>query len=306
MPRKPSITQPTLSRSIAALEGLVEVRLFDRTQKGVTPTPYGRILLDRGEAVLMREFDLRREIRLLAGLEEGSLTISAGPYLAETTVATAIARVSLAHPHLKIHCATADPADVARDVLEERIDVGVATTGGLETEERLAVEPLPVQRIYFACRPGHPLAGEPTLTLKRVFEFPLVTTLLRGEHAALAMSAGLVPGVFRRGANDFAPQIYVTSAVLGRLVARESNAVFPGTASMLAADIADGRLVALDFDAPAMRTSGGIIYLKNRTLAPAAVAFIEALRQAESEAQAASPVKTSPRLRPRSRRKRTA
>jgi DNA-binding transcriptional LysR family regulator len=88
------ITQPTLSRSIAALERELGVPLFDRSHKGVTPTPYGRVLLAQGELVLKRETDLRREIQLLAGLEEGSLVVSAGPYLAETTVATAIARVS--------------------------------------------------------------------------------------------------------------------------------------------------------------------------------------------------------------------
>src|SRR5450432_3355721 len=150
------ITQPTLTRSIHSLERLVDVRLFDRSHKGVKPTAHGRVLLQRGEFVLNRERDLRRELRLLSGLEEGSLAVSAGPYLAESTVASAIARVAQAHPGLKISCTSADPAQVVRDVLSERIDVGVAAVDGLESDGSLVVEPLPVQRIYLACRPGHP------------------------------------------------------------------------------------------------------------------------------------------------------
>jgi DNA-binding transcriptional LysR family regulator len=98
------LTQPTLSRSIAALERDLGVRLFERSHKGVTPTVFGRVLLERGAIVLEREAEVRREIQLLAGLEAGSLTVSAGPYFAEGVVATSIARVAVAHPGLRIKC----------------------------------------------------------------------------------------------------------------------------------------------------------------------------------------------------------
>lgn len=49
----------------------------------MTPTPFGRVLLERGENLLSSEAELRREIRLLAGLEAGSLAIGAGPYASE-------------------------------------------------------------------------------------------------------------------------------------------------------------------------------------------------------------------------------
>jgi DNA-binding transcriptional LysR family regulator len=279
------ITQPTLTRSIRALERLVDVRLFDRSHKGVTPTAHGRVLLQRGETVLNRESDLRRELRLLSGLEEGSLTVSAGPYLAETTVAAAVARVARANPGLMIKCTSADPAEVVRDVLGERTDVGIAAIDGLENDERLVVEPLPVKRIYFACRPGHPLTKEDSPSLARVLEFPLVTTLLRGKHAVLASGRGATVPADASQVPDFTPHIFVNSTVLARLIARESDAVFPGTAVMLVQDVAAGLLVRLDADAPAMRSNPGVFYLRNRTLAPAARTFIETLREVEEQAQ---------------------
>jgi DNA-binding transcriptional LysR family regulator len=281
------LTQPSLSRSIAALEAALGVPLFDRTSKGVTPTAFGRALLERGDAVLRHEAELRREIALLAGLELGSLTVGAGPYLAETSVARAIARLATAHPRLRIRCESADPAEVLRGVLAERLDVGVSAVSGLEQDDRLVVEKLPPLRAYFACRPGHPLTRESSPSVARVLEFPLVTTLLRAQHAHIAATRGGAVAAQGLDGGHYAPQIQVNSVAMALLIARESDAVVPGTAVTFAEDVAAGRLVRLAADAPGLRTDPGYYYLKNRTLAPAARVFIEALRAVEAEAQAA-------------------
>ncbi|MBK9703489.1 MAG: LysR family transcriptional regulator [Betaproteobacteria bacterium] len=49
-----NLTQPTLSRSIATLEEALGVVLFDRSHKGVTPTPFGRVLPSRSSATCLR------------------------------------------------------------------------------------------------------------------------------------------------------------------------------------------------------------------------------------------------------------
>ncbi len=282
-----NLTQPTLSRSIAALEEALGVPLFDRSHKGVTPTPFGRVLLERGEDVVKGEANLRREIQLLAGLEVGALVVGAGPYASELSVATAIARVANAHPDLQIRVTTSDPAEVVRDVLAQRVDVGVADTSGLETDDRLDVEPLPRHPIVLACQPGHPLTLVHPLTTAQVMRYPLVTTQLRGGAAAAALAPGGAKARPAPESSVFVPPISVNSLSLARLIARNSSALFPGTAGMLAEDVAAGRLVVLDFHVPAMQTNYGVIYLRGRTLAPAARVFIAALHAVEAEAQAA-------------------
>src|SRR5438034_4848786 len=52
--------QPAISRSIADLEHAFGVRLLDRSRQGVTPTDYGRALVDGGTAVFD---DLRRTVK---------------------------------------------------------------------------------------------------------------------------------------------------------------------------------------------------------------------------------------------------
>ena len=283
------LTQPSLTRGIAELERALSVPLFDRTRKGAIPTAFGRVLLERGEAVLRSEANLRREIQLLAGLESGSLALSAGPMASETSVAAAIARVLRAHPRLKIHCHTTDAEVVVQDVLSERADVGVAQVKEHAQEPRLVVERLSSLRIHVGCRPGHPLTREARLSFAQLFDYPLATNVLRGAPAAAASlrDGSLVVGT--AGTPDFIPQVVVNTTAVARLIARDSDALATGTASMLAGDVAAGHLVLLDIDAPVLRTTHSVFFLRDRTLAPAARVFIDALRAVETDLRNAEP-----------------
>ena len=299
------LTQPTVSRSVAALEKALGVPLFDRTSTGVVPTTFGRVLLEGGASVMQREADLRQSIRALSGLDDGTLAVSAGPYRAELTVATALGRLSRAHPRLHLRFAVADPTEVLRDVIAERVEVGVAALQGLDQEPRLVVEPLPVHRLYFACRRGHPLTKEQSPPLARILEYPLVTTVLRGDVAAVFIGRGVGTVADPPGAHDAVPQILVNSVATGLRITRECDAVFPATAATLAEGLAAERLVALDFDAPFLRRPAAVFHLHDRTLSPAALAFLEILRAVEAEVLAATETTPEPAKR-QARIRRTA
>jgi DNA-binding transcriptional LysR family regulator len=277
------LTQPSLSRGIAALERALGVRLFDRTRNGAFPTVFGRLLLERGDTVLRSVATLHRELQLLAGLETGSLVIGTGPFPGEISVATAIARLLRRHPRLAIDCRTAEADQVLDDVLAERADVGVARVTGIEDHERLVVETLPPLRAYLACRPGHPMTSELQPSFARALDFPLATNVLRGAPAAAAARRDGTLVAHEAGTADFVPQVIVNSPAIARLIARESDALVLGTARQLADDVAAGHLVRLDIDAPVLRTVHGVFHLRDRTLAPAAQAFIDILRLVERE-----------------------
>jgi|APFre7841882724_1041349.scaffolds.fasta_scaffold10338_2 DNA-binding transcriptional LysR family regulator len=300
------LAQPSVSRSVAALEKALGVQLFDRTSKGVVPTTFGGVLMELGASVMQREADLRQTIRALAGLDDGTLTVSAGPYRADLTVATAVGRLARAHPRLQVRLVVADPTEVVRDVLAERVEVGVAGLEGLNQEPRLVTERLPDHRFYFACRRGHPLTKEQPLTFAGILKYPLVTTVLRGDVAAVFSSRGARTVAGPRGIHESTPQILVNSVAIGLGIIRECDAVFPATAESLAEDLAAGRLVVLDFDAPVLRPSAFVFHLRDRTLSPAARAFLEILRAVEAEVLAATETTTGPAKRPVSTARRRA
>src|SRR5581483_10986616 len=66
-------TQPAVSRQIATLEAEVGTILIQRVPQGAVLTDAGRLLVQRGEAILARLTDAELELKALAGLEGGQL-----------------------------------------------------------------------------------------------------------------------------------------------------------------------------------------------------------------------------------------
>ena len=276
------LSQPTLSRGIAALEESLGVRLFDRGRGQVEPTLFGRLLLERGAALLADEAALRCEIRQLAGLEAGELVVGAGPMAASISVGLAMTRFLEKHPQVRARIARSDPEQIARDVLAGRCDVGVADLGVSNREARLAHEPLPPHPIRLFARPDHPLAGRTGLRLDEVLGFPLVGSRARGSTAArlpVTSPAGRVDP----DSGDFLPAIHVDSLDLARRIAASTAAIVPAVRETVAADLRDGTLVPIDFEQPWMQTSYEVFWRADRTQSPAARAFVDELRAVESE-----------------------
>jgi DNA-binding transcriptional LysR family regulator len=276
------ISQPSMTRSIASLEESLGVKLFDRNRRGIEPTAFGTAFLAQGQILLDNEAALHTKIECLAGLQEGTLVIGAGPYASEVSVGRTVARVSIAHPRVRIEITSADPEEIIRSVKEGRCEVGIVDIAGLEHEPELAVEALPAHDVHLACRPEHPLARMPDFQLEEALKFPLVSTTLRGTVATI-VGKGSAVGRLDEYKGNFAPAILVNSLSLARQIACESDALFPGTAAMLAADVGAGRLVRLNFRIPIMRTNYGIVRRRDRTPSPALEFFVRVLREVEAE-----------------------
>jgi DNA-binding transcriptional LysR family regulator len=300
------LTQPSLSRSIAALEDELGVRLFDRSTKGVRPTAFGELLLERGAALVAGEADFRREIQLLAGLEAGTLCVGTGPYPAEISIGTAAARLLAKHPRLRIEVLCADPDEIVGRVLAGQYDVGIASQRFVADTPRIRFEALTKHRIVLACRPDHPLARTPRVELEDLRPYPLAASILARTEGTSAVDRSAM-GRFDVARDIFKPSVHVNSLAVARRIAMSTDALYPATAGMLADDIAAHRLVALHFDAPYLRTEYGIITLADRSLAPATVEFLAILRAVEAEvvaeeallAAAAKPVPRNPARRTR-------
>jgi DNA-binding transcriptional LysR family regulator len=95
-----AVSQPAVSKAIAAMEHTLGVPLLDRTPQGVEPTIYGRALLKWSNAFLD---DLRqgvREIEYLADPTAGEVRIGTSEPLAGGLVAAVIHRLARQYPRL--------------------------------------------------------------------------------------------------------------------------------------------------------------------------------------------------------------
>ena len=110
--------QPAISRSIAGLEHTFGVRLLDRNRQGVTPTDYGRALLEGGTAVFDDLRQTVKNIEFLADPTAGTVRVRCNPFLAATFAAAVIDRLSRRYPNIKCHLVTGYATRLHRELTE--------------------------------------------------------------------------------------------------------------------------------------------------------------------------------------------
>ena len=96
--RKLAISQPALSRQIAALEKQLGTRLLERSAGGVQPTVAGRAVLPEARAALASVQRVARAATEVRNIEAGVLEIATFPSLATGTLLPAIRRWHERHP----------------------------------------------------------------------------------------------------------------------------------------------------------------------------------------------------------------
>lgn len=276
------MSQPTLSRHIAALERQLGVRLFDRGRKRVEPTAFGRLLLERAGGLTADAAELVRELRLMQGLEAGELFVGAAIYAAELSLGRAVGRLAAKHPGLRIEVTTGDWRSIIEATLSTRLDLSVLELSVVEGEKRLTVEALPRHPCVFFTRAGHPLQLEPAPTLEHLSDYPFAGPKL-APRAASAMSRLLKQGVTDASSGDYIPPIKVDSIRLAKDAVMASDAVSLAPLAAITAELASGALVALPVKAPWLYTNYGFVHLTGRSLSPAATAFMERVRKVEQE-----------------------
>lgn len=275
------LTQPALTRSLQVLEKSVGARLFDRNRTRVEPTPVGDRLIERARLLVNQARDIEQDLQQMLGLEVGLLRIGAGPYPADLSVGTAIGRLVLRHPALMVDLSIGDWSELIRRVVLGEFELAVADIGLAKHDDRLVAESMPQHMMSFFCRAGHPLAGRAALSVEELRKHPLVGTSLPPQMAALAaknkmgMRANLPTGIT-------APEIRVDTFALARRIVMESDAVGGAVPSQIQDSVARGELVMLPLELPWLKTNYGIIRLANRTPSPAALAFMEILRDVEA------------------------
>lgn len=262
--RRVHLSQPALSRSIKRLEAEFNTVLFDRTPEGVVPTRVGAMIIERGAALLRQTRDLQREVELTLGLDTGQLFIGAGTYPANISVGRACGMLIARHPRLHIDVRVGDWSQLAQELLNGDLDIAVVETSTLADDERLMIEELPAHLGRFICRAGHPLASAGSLTVDDIAGFPLVATSLPQRFTHLA------------------PTIRVDTYNMLRDIVLHSHAVGLATDIQLADDERAGQLIVLPLHLPYLQTHYGLVYLRARTLSPAARLFMTTLRHVEA------------------------
>jgi DNA-binding transcriptional LysR family regulator len=158
--RELGMSQSAASGSLGDLERQFDVRLFDRVGKRLQPSDLGTTLRARAEAVLDQARELERGLesqKEAARLRVGA-TLTIGNYLAVPLMA----RFLRQHPTAEVTLAVANTEEIARQVANFEIDVGLVE--GEVADPDLELTPWRDDELAVFCAPGHPLARKRVLT----------------------------------------------------------------------------------------------------------------------------------------------
>lgn len=163
------ISQPALSQQMQRLEEELNVKLLERSNRGIELTRAGFVLHKYAHQFMHLYSDLKEE---LDNLNTGSNTfhITATSVACNYALPCSLYKVNRQFPDYTFHLASAPSRDVVRQVLDGRTDLGfiVGTTDSPE----LVCKPAYQDKIYLVARSDYPVDSQ--ITLEILKHHPLI------------------------------------------------------------------------------------------------------------------------------------
>ncbi|MGE0487025.1 MAG: LysR family transcriptional regulator [Gammaproteobacteria bacterium] len=255
------------TKRIQDLEDLLGLKLFDRSARGVVPSPAGRVVERHVRNMLATLEDLRRDLAELSEGVRGHVGVAAPGIMIVQFLARELGEFAQRFPQVEVTLLNATNAEVLRALRDGEVDFALfshvegAAYEGIESFEcrsdRLAaVVPL-----------GHPLAQAAGVTLADLLDQDLVSlgesTTIMSQLRHAALTVGREPRV----------RFTVSTVDAARSLVRAGLGVALQPASMATADDRD-QVVTLPVEGEWAERSYRIGYLAGQALSPAAEAFV--------------------------------
>lgn len=191
-----SITQPAVSKTIAELEAILGVKLFERGRHGAQPTREAQLFMPHANACVLA---LRQGVGLLAregGAAAATLEIGILPTVAASLAPALMKALTARWPRIVVRIATAANAELLERLKSGAIECAIGRLSEPERMIGLAFEQLYNEPLVAVVRAGHPLLASvaPAAELAR---YPVVLppfgTLIRQSAEQLLGACGAPP-----------------------------------------------------------------------------------------------------------------
>lgn len=168
------LTQPPLSRQLAALEKELGVKLIDRSSRHASLTRAGQGFLEDSRAVLAAFDQACNNAKRADRGETGSLSIGFMMHAAYTVLPALARRFLAAYPDVDLKLREVVPNALVEDVLAARYDAGIMFSPG--PVRGLETRPIFHEKLCLAVHESHALAPRKTANASDLEGEPLIVT----------------------------------------------------------------------------------------------------------------------------------
>lgn len=139
------VTQPSLSMQIQKLEDELNVSLFNRKSKPLTPTIYGDEIIQQARVILKETQTLMALSKGWGNQVSGVLSIGIIPTIAPYLVPKFLSKFQRKYPDLTINISETTTENIKKDIKEGKLHIGILVT---PLNDHLVEKPLFYEELY--------------------------------------------------------------------------------------------------------------------------------------------------------------
>jgi LysR family transcriptional regulator of abg operon len=268
------VSQPSLTKSIQALERSVGGALFERSVQGMRPTALGRGLEARARVIAGEVGRAEREINELLDGQRGKVAIGTGPSFAHAILPLALARFHRKHPGIEVKVIDGLLRDALPLVKTGEIDYAFYGMPKSLADDDLAQEVLMSgQEISIVTAASNPIAAKPRLSPRELWcqpwALPTPPDYIREMLETRFQELGLPP---------LRPVIELSSISAAKSILRGTNFITIFMKLLVEDDLKRKDLCQLHVAEMGWTANFSAIYRRDVPLPPAAKKLLDEIR----------------------------
>jgi DNA-binding transcriptional LysR family regulator len=264
-----SLTQPTVSEHVRALEDELGVQLLDRLGRGAAPTRVGQLLLGYAQRMLALSREARQAIDQFQGRLSGQLIIGGSTIPGEYVLPALIGQFKAKQADISIVLLIGDSRQVTDWVDEGRVELAVV--GARPGQRTLEARELMADELVVVVPAEHAWARRATVTLAEVQAEPMVVRE-RGSGSRQALEHALDDAGTSLAAFRVVGEMGSTQAI--KQAVRSGVGISLISQRAVADECKAGLVTCLTIDGLAVRRAFYLLTHRDRSRSPLGVAFL--------------------------------
>jgi DNA-binding transcriptional LysR family regulator len=264
-----SLTQPTVSEHIRALEDELGVQLLDRLGRGASATRAGRLLLTYAQRMLALSREARQAIEQFQGRMAGELVVGGSTIPGEYVLPALVGQFRAKHADISIVLLIGDSRQVSEWIDEGRVELGII--GARPTQRTLEAREVMSDELVVMLPAAHGWADRATVTLAELQTEPMIVRE-RGSGSREALERALDGAGTSLGAFRIVGEMGSTQAV--KQAVRAGLGITLISRRAVHDEFRAGLVACLKIEGVSVGRSFYLVTHRDRTRSPLGVAFL--------------------------------